>query len=245
MKRFKDIALWISIIAYISLALAFMSEKGDALVCNQIEVRVVDSLKNRFVENKQILKLLNQKGINLIGKNFKEIDLKNIETIINEYPPVEKAEVYKTVNGHIAIDIDNKGFIMRTFGNFTSNVIVANGNINTNFSVTNKTNVLELEKKPGKKNKLFADLYRLGIFINNNKFWSAQIQQIYVNASGDFELIPRIGSHTIIFGDYTDCENKFNNLLSLYKNGFPVVGWNTYHTINLKFKGQIVCTKRL
>jgi len=263
MNRFKEIALWVSIIAYISLALAFISEKGNALVCNQVDVRVVDSLNNRFIETKQITNLLLQNGYNLIGRNFNDIDLEKIEAIVNEYPPVEKAEVYKTINGHIAIDIrqrtpiirimdskcvnyyiDNNGFIMRTYGSYTSHVIIANGNIQTTFPITNKTNVLELEKK-SKKGKIFADLYRLGSFINDSKFWNAQIQQIYVNGSGDFELIPRVGSHTIIFGDYTDCETKFNNLLSLYKNGFPVVGWNTYQTINLKFKGQIVCTKRL
>ena len=65
-----------------------------------------------------------------------------------------------------------------------------------------------------------------------------------MNASGDLELIPRIGSHIIVFGDYSDCEIKFRNLMSLYKNGLPAVGWNKYETINLKFKGQVVCTKR-
>jgi cell division protein FtsQ len=133
---------------------------------------------------------------------------------------------------------------MRTSGNFTSHVIIANGNIHTNFPITNKINVLELEKKSGGKNKLFADLYRLGTYITKDKFWNAQIQQIYVNSSGDFELIPRIGSHEIVFGDFTDCDIKFRNLMSLYKNGLPVMGWNTYKTINLKFKGQVVCTKR-
>jgi cell division protein FtsQ len=263
MKKFKVIAIWTFIIAYLAIALSFVLEKRNALVCKKIEVHVVDSLRNGFIEDKQIIQLLEHKGIKLIGKNFREIDLNKIENLVNEYPLVKDAEVYKTIDGCIAIDIkqrnpiirvmdsrnvnyyiDDQGYIMRTSGNYTSHVIIANGNIHTTFPITNRTSVLELEKQADGKNKLFADLYRLGNYITNNKFWNAQIQQIYVDTSGDLELIPRIGSHIIIFGDYTDCETKFRNLMSLYKNGLPVVGWNKYETINLKFKGQVVCTKR-
>jgi cell division protein FtsQ len=263
MKKIKDIALWVSILIYLFVALGFVSEKRYALVCNKIAINVTDSLRNDFVERKQIIRLLEKNGINLIGQRFKDINLKKVEQIVNDYPPVYKAEVYKTINGTVNIDIeqrrpivrvmdsrnlnyyiDEDGYIMRTSQNYTSHVIIVNGNINTNFILSNRVNVLEQEKSSQGKTKLLADIYRLGKYITDDKFWDAQIQQIYVNSSGDFELIPRIGDQNIIFGDYSDCETKFNNLMSLYKNAFPVVGWDKYKTINLKFKGQVVCTKR-
>jgi cell division protein FtsQ len=264
MKRFKEITIWVFIIAYLAVALGFVLEKRERLVCNNIQVRIIDSLKNGFVADKQIMKLLENRGFKLIGKNINEINLEKIETAINEYPPIEKAEVYKTINGKLAIDIrqrnpvirimdsknnnyyiDDNGYIMRTSGNYTSRVIIANGHIPADFPIVNRTNVMKFKKSPGSQNNILADLYQLGNYITKNEFWNAQIQQIYVDASGDFELIPRVGSHVIIFGDYNDCETKFDNLMSLYKNGLPVVGWNTYNTINLKFKGQVVCTKRI
>jgi cell division protein FtsQ len=263
MKRIKDIIIWTLVLAYLVIAISFMVEKRDALVCSKVEVRVKDSLKNEFVEEKYILNYLERKGIKLIGKNFKDINLESIESIINEYPPVGTSEVYKTVDGTLMIDIkqrnpiiriidknylsyyiDENGFVMRTNGNYTSHVIIANGNIHTDFPVDNKINVVNLEEKTPAAYKTIANLYRLGKYITENKLWNAQIQQIYVNASGDFELIPRVGSHIIIFGDYSDCETKFANLMSLYKNGLPAKGWNTYETINLKYKGQVICTKR-
>ena len=145
---------------------------------------------------------------------------------------------------YISYYIDEDGYVMKTNGNYTSHVIIANGNIYTGFPIDNKINVLGLEKKSPANNKTIANLYRLGKYITDNDFWNAQIQQIYVNESGDFELIPRVGSHIIILGDYSDCETKFENLMSLYKNGLPEKGWNTYETINLKYKGQVICTKR-
>jgi cell division protein FtsQ len=47
-----------------------------------------------------------------------------------------------------------------------------------------------------------------------------------------------------VFGDISNCEEKFQNLESLYINGLNAVGWNKYETINLKYKGQVICTKR-
>jgi cell division protein FtsQ len=262
-KRVWNIIVWSLIAVYIAVSFSFVAEKQDALVCNKIEVCIVDSSKNGFVLKENILNLLQRKNIKLIGKNFSEIDLKELEGEINSFPPVANSQIYKTVDGRIIIQIkqrnpilriidvnndsyyiDDKGYVMKLSSNYTSHVLIANGNINTKFTINNKTNVIELENESQGRRVIQADLYKLAKYVNNNKFWNAQIQQIFVNFSGDFELIPRVGSNVIIFGDYSDCENKFSNLMSLYKHGLPAVGWNKYESINLKYKGQVICTKR-
>lgn len=263
MKKVKYIILWSLIAIYIAVTLGFVAERQQRLVCNAVEVHVMDSLRNSFVLKKSIMNLLQQKGINLIGKNFKQINLEKLEILINNYPPVDKADVYKTSDGRIVIEIqqrspilrvidisndsyylDEKGFLMKLSGNYASNVIIANGNIHTGMPINNSINVLTLEENAHGKRVVLAELYKVAKFITNDKFWNAQIEQIFVNPSGDFELIPRVGAHVIIFGDDNDCEEKFSNLMSFYKNGLPVSGWNTYATINLKYKGQVICTKR-
>jgi cell division protein FtsQ len=263
MKKIKYITVWAMIGIYLLIVLGFVSEKRQHLVCNQIEVHITDSSKNAFISSKEILNLLQRKKLNLVGMNFGEINLPDLEAMLNNYSPIEKAVVYKTLTGKIVIEIsqrtpiiriidannrsyyiDNKGYIMKLSGNYTSRAIIANGNIRGVVPERGKSSVLDIEKCSGGKRYLLADLYKLACFIADDHFWNAQVQQIYVNSSGDFELIPRVGAQVILFGDYTDCETKFRNLMSLYKNGLPVVGWNKYETINLKYKGQIVCTKR-
>jgi cell division protein FtsQ len=263
MKKVKYIIVWSLIGIYLLIALGFVAEKRQHLVCNQIEVHITDSSKNAFISSKEILNLLQRKKINLIGMNFGEINLSDLEAMLNNYSPIEKAVVYKTLTGKIVIEIhqrtpiiriidaynksyyiDNKGYIMKLSGNYTARTIIANGNIRSIIPEQGKMSVLDDEKHSNSKKYPLADLYRLACFIANDNFWNAQVQQIYVNGSGDFELIPRVGAQVILFGNYTDCETKFSNLMSLYKNGLPSVGWNKYETINLKYKGQIVCTKR-
>jgi cell division protein FtsQ len=81
-------------------------------------------------------------------------------------------------------------------------------------------------------------------YISEDKFLSSQIVQIYYNGSGDFELIPRVGAHQIIFGDIKDYQLKFMKLKVLYEEGLKYEGWNKYVMINLKYKNQVICTKR-
>lgn len=86
-------------------------------------------------------------------------------------------------------------------------------------------------------------LYDLAVFIRNDELWRVQIVQMYVNDEGDIELIPRVGNHRIILGDTQNMEEKFSKLQQFYQKGLGATGWNNYNTINLKFSGQVVCTK--
>jgi cell division protein FtsQ len=262
-KKIRNIIIWTLIAVYAVVAVGFVVEKRTGLVCKQLEVRITDSLQNEFVSVNRVKVLLKEKGLNPVGKDFSKIDLKKIEVALQTYPPIERAEAYKTLGGNLVVEIhqhrpilriidvdnnsyyiDDKGYVMRLSGNFTSHVIIANGSIHTRFPVTCKVNVLELEQKAEGKRIIVAELYKLVKFITEDKFWNAQIEQIYVNASGDIELVPLVGSHIIVIGDINDLETKFENLQSLYHNGFPAVGWNQYASINLKYKGQVICTKR-
>jgi cell division protein FtsQ len=261
MKKVRNILIFTVIIAYLILTLGFVSSRQSELVCNMIVVKIVDSAENGFIKPRDIINLLYNRNIRLIGKNFKNINLPSIESEINTFPPVERAEVYKTAGGKVVVEIeqrnpivrvfdeldqsyyiDDKGFLMHLSGKFTSHVPVANGFIKTPIHIEKGINVNSLQK-PGKRSVL-TELYQLAKFIDEHEFWKAQIQQIYVNSDNEFELIPRVGSQIIVFGDISDCEEKFINLESLYINALNTVGWNKYEKINLKYKGQVVCTKR-
>ncbi len=37
------------------------------------------------------------------------------------------------------------------------------------------------------------DLYKFGVFLHNNKFWDALIEQIHVLPDRNIELVPRVG----------------------------------------------------
>jgi cell division protein FtsQ len=94
------------------------------------------------------------------------------------------------------------------------------------------------------KNSILKDIYYLVNHVSGDDFWSAQIDQIYVDGNNEIDLIPRVGNHKIRLGTVENLEGKLRNLETFYDDVLPVVGWNKYSLINLEYKDQIVCKIR-
>ena len=89
-----------------------------------------------------------------------------------------------------------------------------------------------------------SDLYKFALFLQENDFWNDLIVQIVVDENYDVILIPRVGNCRILLGTLSDFEEKLDKLMLFYKQVVPKMGWDKYSMINLKFKNQIVCTKK-
>lgn len=70
------------------------------------------------------------------------------------------------------------------------------------------------------------------------------ISMFYAADKDNIILVPRITGHVINFGDTTRLPEKRRALLTAYRNIIPYKGWEEYDTISVKFKGQIVTTRR-
>lgn len=87
-------------------------------------------------------------------------------------------------------------------------------------------------------------LVQVASFLDENSDYSPLIDQAYILANGDIMLTPKLGDHVIELGTATNLTDKFDALLAFYRHGMPRAGWNTYSKLSLKFKNQIVCTKK-
>ncbi|MFT6138169.1 MAG: cell division protein FtsQ [Salibacteraceae bacterium] len=186
---------------------------------------------------------------------------------IKERTPIIR--LYNTQNE--SFYLDKFGSLMPLSNKYAARVLIANGAINIPFSTVHQLEHLEdrLNKLFRKQNTTAVEntqlitrlkleleeenltgaaqlkqLFDLARFITNDKFWNSQISQIFVNKNNDVEMIPRVGNHTIVLGEATELEEKFQKLLIFYKKGLNNTGWNNYSNINLKYKNQVVCTKR-
>ena len=88
------------------------------------------------------------------------------------------------------------------------------------------------------------ELYELGLFLQSNPLWKAQIQQINITPSKELEMVPRVGDHILFLGKPGNYEQKFGRLEKFYKKGLNQIGWNKYSRISLEFDNQIICTKK-
>ncbi len=262
-KRIVRISASIVIVIGFLVSLGFADHRQDVMPCTDLRIVIKDTMGHNFVDQKEIAEVVNNKFGSLIGKPLSSINISLLEKIINTNPFIAEAEVFSTIDGKVNIEvkqripivrvvnskdesfyIDDKGVFMPLSGDFTARVLVANGYIFDTESERRVT-VYEGEKKDTAiKLSRIDELFHIANYIYHHDFWNAQIEQIYINASGDFELIPRVGSQNIILGNSLDLDKKFSNLFLFYNEGLSKTGWNKYKTINLKYEGQVVCTKK-
>ncbi len=263
MQKIKKIATWSISLLLLVLTFSFTESMYFKHTCKAIEVVLTDSADNYFIQKQDIINLVSPSG-KTDGYVLHQLNIAELEHKIEKYPSVKNVDVYKTIDGKLRIEleqrkplirvitskgqnyyIDTEGAIMPLSEKYSSRVLVVNGNIRLNFKLENSFNILE-QKDVNQKHKLkiLVDLFELANFIARNQFWNAQIEQIYVNKQNELELIPRVGSHIIFFGDASNYEIKFRNLSALYEKGLSRIGWNKYKYINLKYINQVVCTKK-
>jgi len=217
-----------------------------------------------FLKQEDILYRLNTKGIKTEHVKKKEINTAYIEKIIEKMPEVETVKVYTELNGNWTIQLkirrpiariinnvgesfylDDKGKTMPLSSIYTARVIPVNGFIGT--KITHKPAKKIINNDSLKSISKLDQVYAITDYVCNDPFLFAQISQIFVEQNGDFVLIPRVGGQKIIFGKVendTIVKNRFDKLKIFYQKAMPIAGWNTYSKINLKFKQQIVCTKK-
>ncbi|HET8962944.1 MAG TPA: hypothetical protein VFM99_03555 [Chitinophagales bacterium] len=233
--------------------MAFNSERQLKSACGNIDISFSSSQELFFLETSDIEEILhNTIDTSFTDQSIKYVDLSEMEFAIEQNPFVAKADLFIDMQGnlHVAITqkqpiariinkngvnyyIDKEGKKFPVSNKFTSRVIVINGNINEDLKNP------ELLTTPEMQNA-----FSLVNFIHKNDLWNAQIEQIYVNTLGEFELVPKLGDHIIQFGSADNMKNKFDKLEVFYKKGLSYVGWEKYSTINLMYDSLVVCTKK-
>jgi cell division protein FtsQ len=244
---------------YLMVLPVFLASSTSSKTCGGIVIDIKDSSEYHFVTRKQLLSLAYGNSTRILGKPVKEINLLEIEKRINVLRELKEAEVYSTIDGnvHVYADqrepvmrlmpdgggdffLDEDGVVVRRRNLYTPRLHIVGGNINISQAMLNGVSVLDTSIKK----TILKDLYQLVNYINDDDFWSAQIDQIYVDDNDEIDLIPRVGNQRVHLGTIENFKGKLRNLEAFYDKVLPEVGWNKYSVISLEFKDQIVCKKR-
>jgi len=264
MKKFRKILrITLAVLGCMGLLviMGFVGNNRKTRKCKSISIFIEDA-GNYFVDESDIMDMLSNKGKKLTGTPMQDINTGMLEKIINTNPFVDNAEVFSTIDGTVNISVrqrkpvlrvmntkgedfyvDEKGVFMPVSEKFTAPVVVANGYIFNTYS-EKKIYLNAGAPDTATTRPMLEQLYLLAITMEKDTFWNAQAEQIYVNEWQEIEMIPRLGNHRIILGDASEINEKLNRLMIFYKQGLNKIGWNTYRTINLKFKNQVVCSKK-
>lgn len=211
-----------------------------------------------------LTKDLNAKFGDFKNKERKNVEGKDVEEFLMKNQYLEDVQVFQNLKGILKIEIkqseplvrihtirnqeyyiDNRGKIIEILGNDITDVVVANGFIDINSKILDKrvVDTIRIQDKKGFEKSL-SNIYLIAQKLHNDSILNYQIDQIYLNEDGNYELIPKIGNYLIRINENEDLETQFTKLSYLYKEGFSRIGWDNYSVVDLRFRNQVVCSKK-
>ena len=191
-------------------------------------------------------------GHTMAGIPLQELDVERVERVLEADPFILNADVYIDAENQVHIHLQQREPVLRIIDqngltyyldelgkkmplseHFTARVLVATGKI--------PPHVPDFQNR---KRHVLKDLFALSKRIRSDAFLQPMIEQIDIDKTKDFTLVPKLGKQKIILGDLTQLEDKIDRLKTFYNEGLSRTGWDRYRLINLKYNGQVVCTKR-
>ena len=230
----------------------------------QLDVLVSYGKTDTIITKELISEELESRFGKFVNKERKTVEGKDIEEFLMNKPYVEKAEVYQTLKGVLKIEIkqrepvvriytqrekqyyiDKEGKIIEINKDESTDVVVASGYIDMNLSILKKGSIdtVNIKDKKGMEKNL-SNLFLIAKRLQNDSILNYQIDQIYLNKNGSFELIPKIGNYVIKIDEGNDLETQLIKLSYLYKDSFTIIGWDNYSVVDLRYRNQVVCTKK-
>lgn len=235
------VAVVVGLLIYLAFAIIRFSDNEEDKICNKLYITVKDSAQLQFITREDVFNALVKNDIRIRGRRLGDINTENIEQKLYRNPVIKKVDCYITPSGDISIDVwqreplfrvcgplnfyvDIEGRVLPVSRDFTVYVPVVTGELNKQFATT--------------KLKDFV------LFLHNNEFWNAQVEQIDIDSDSNVVLVPRVGDHEIELGTLDDYEQKLQKLKVFYVEGLNKIGWGDYKSISIKYKNQVVCTKK-
>ncbi len=233
----------------VTFLIAFTERKQGGSLCNNVVVELDNLNENHFLDERDVMRLVENSGQAIKGTSITRINLKAIESKLMMDKHIRDAELYGDLKGNLIVSVDlrrpvarlvqedgpdaylsEEGIVMGVSDKFTSRVMIISGRWAK--AVMEKGNVYEMEGG--------QELMEMMEFISEDRFWKAQIAQMDIDARGEIVIYPQVTGQRVEFGTTENYETKLSNLMVFYKDVLPQKGWTRYERVNLKYDGQVI-----
>ena len=242
-KQILLVACNIAVGIYLVLAVTAFNNPDEAMAkdCTEVKIDIEKESMEGFLNPAEVKELLTQSKLYPLSQPMNSVSTRKMEEALRKSPFIEKAECYKTLTGHVCINIkqripvirimaangesyylDHHGNIMPEAG-YATDILIATGNITKKYAQTR--------------------LSKIANHIMSDSFWRNQTVQLNVLPNQTIEMVPRVGDHIVYLGSPARIENKLERLRKFYIYGLNKAGWNKYNYINVEFSNQIICKR--
>ena len=250
-KKLLLTTIWMAVSAGTVVLLVAAAQNQNGKLCKDVVVTIKGVDGTEYVSKKQILQTISGGRPDLMqGQLIKTFDLQQLEELLETNLWIRNAELFFDNNDVLHADITEREPVARVFrvdgesfyiDDMGDQLPITNDQIARVPVFTSYPNESTYGKQ--KDSVLQQQVKEMGHFILKNDFWMAQVDQVNIN-NYEFELIPKLGNHVILFGDGNKIEPKFNRLLLFYKKIMNKTGWNYYSSLDVRYNKQLVAVRR-
>lgn len=256
-RKILFIGMWLAIGGgMLTLLLAAIGRQNKD-VCKGYDITIKgERTKDFFVDNSDIAGMLKYAAKkNLKGEPKSSINLGEIEASLERNPWIKDAQLYFDNKGLLHVSVIEREPIARIFTSGGRSFYLDENNTAMPLSEKAIAEVPVFTGFPDKRewsktdSVLVQDINATATFINSNSFWKSQVAQVNIvpdcgAGCWQFEMTPVVGNHIVKLGNGKNIDKKLNRLFVFYKQVLAKTGFDKYKTIDVRFNGQVVGTKR-
>ncbi len=259
-KKILSIVLWVITAAALIMLFVFGRKKYRATPLKGIRVNVELCQAKGFIEKDSLIAQI----WSLCDKDqpvtIANIDMEKIRQLLDSNPWIAHSDAYIGLNDSLIINIKEydpvlrmyavaghkktrqsfyvtrDGFIIPTSSRYIPHLIIANGNYDLDTLALNSNIADSLYLNSG-----LVETLTIAQAIEKDNFFKQNIGQIYRNTSNEYEIVVNNLPIQVIVGDTCAIDNKLQRLKRMLESP---VEMEEYKTMSLKYKNQIVCTKK-
>lgn len=245
-NRIRKVAIllaWLVVGAGCVTLLVAAIQRENRALCKGVRI-VIAGNGRRMVDSVELSDLLtDQHTRTLVGIPVTSLSLHRLEKKIGTSPWVRKAELFVDSKQVLWVKVSEREPVARIF--------TVDGQ---SWYLDSSATRLPLKEYDPLKLPVFTScslnsalarkIVFLSAYLSEHPFWRDMVEQVDIDASDEFELMPAIGDCILKIGDTSDLDSKFNRLFLFCKEMAPKLGWNKYAALDARFAGQIIGVKR-
>lgn len=253
-RRIIFICLWLLAGTGLVVLLVASVTTRNHQVCKGYEIDINGRTDNHwFIDKNDIANVLTgNKTISIKNKPIKSFDLNLFEARLKKEVWIKDAELFFDNNGILKVNVVEREPVARIFTSSgesfyfdsTGQKLPLSDKMSAKLPVFTGFPGDMKKAKSASEKRLIKQIKELSLFLLKDQFWMAQISQIDITPTKEFEMVPTIGNHLIEFGDGKDYEAKFKRLLVFYKQVLAKTGMEKYERIKVQYEKQIIGVKK-
>ena len=226
------------------------------LVCGRLDVSFVDSL--RFVSEQDVREYLDAHYGSCVGERLDSVQLARIEQMLESRSSVTRCQAWTSDDGVLHVEIaqrapvlrfmrseedgfyvDDGGYIFPLHPTFTAPVPVVEGAIPVNVPADYKG-----EAQDERERAWIAGVLAMNRHIAGNRSWQRRIEHVRVRPGGELLLSLTGRSEEFFVGQPQGIPDKLQRIDRYLGIIAPSKPQGYYHTVNVKYKQQIICRQK-